>query len=109
MVAHWLERPLGHLGLVNPSTVSSISYAVAFAGIAFFEIVLGELVPKYFAIRRPRPVALWTSAPLILFYTVCYPFIWLLNRTANRMLMWMGIPPTREFDHGFNQRSSSTC
>jgi CBS domain containing-hemolysin-like protein len=39
----------------------------------------------------------------VLFYHVCYPFIWVLNRTANRLLMWMGIPPTREFDHGFNQ------
>jgi CBS domain containing-hemolysin-like protein len=103
VVARWLERPLGHLGLINPSTVTSISYIVAFAGIAFFEIVLGELVPKYFAIRRPRPVAMWVAAPLIVFYTACYPFIWLLNRTANRLLMWMGIPPTREFDHGFNQ------
>ena len=34
---------------------------------------------------------------------MAYPFIWVLNRTANRLLMWMGIPPTKEFDHGFNQ------
>jgi CBS domain containing-hemolysin-like protein len=103
VVAAWLEGPLARWGIVSPSAVVSISFAVAFAAITFVEIVLGELVPKYFAIRRPRPVALWMSAPLILFYIVCYPFIWLLNRTANRMLMWMGIPPTKEFDHGFNQ------
>jgi CBS domain containing-hemolysin-like protein len=103
VVAGWIKGPLGHWGIVSPTAVISISYGLAFAGITFVEIVLGELVPKYFAIRRPRPVALWMSAPLILFYTVCYPFIWLLNRTANRLLMWMGIPPTREFDHGFNQ------
>jgi CBS domain containing-hemolysin-like protein len=103
VVAHWLEGPLGRWGIVSSTAVISISYTVAFAGIAFFEIVLGELVPKYFAIRRPRPVALWVAAPLIIFYTACYPFIWLLNRTANQLLLWMGIPPTREFDHGFNQ------
>jgi CBS domain containing-hemolysin-like protein len=103
VVAHWLQGPLARWGIVSPGTVISISFALAFAGITFVEIVFGELVPKYFAIRRPRPVALWMSAPLILFYTVCYPFIWTLNRTANRLLMWMGIPPTKEFDHGFNQ------
>jgi CBS domain containing-hemolysin-like protein len=103
VVAHWIAGPLAKWGIVSATAVTSISYTLAFGGIAFTEIVLGELVPKYFAIRRPRPVALWVAGPLIFFYTVCYPFIWLLNRTANQLLLWMGIPPTREFDHGFNQ------
>jgi CBS domain containing-hemolysin-like protein len=103
VVAHWLQKPLAHLGIASNATVTSISFAIAFAVITFVDIVLGELVPKYFAIRRPRTVVMWFSAPLILFYNAAYPFIWLLNRTANRLLMWMGIPPTKEFDHGFNQ------
>jgi CBS domain containing-hemolysin-like protein len=103
VVARWISGPLGHLGIVSPTTVTSISYGLAFAGITFIDIVFGELVPKYFAIRRPNIVVMWFSAPLIVFYNAAYPFIWLLNRTANRLLMWMGIPPTKEFDHGFNQ------
>ncbi len=113
VVAKWLVKPLAHLDaatgflaaihLSRDTVVISLSYAIAFAGIAFVEIVLGELVPKYFAIRRPRPVVLWVAAPLMAFYYLAYPFIWLLNRTANRLLLWMGIPPTKEFDHGFNQ------
>jgi len=113
VVAQWLDKPIAHLdaalgvlAIIHISrdvAVTSISYAVAFAGITFIHIVLGELVPKYFAIQRPRTVVMWVGAPLVLFYHVCYPFIWLLNRTANRLLLWMGIPPTKEFDHGFNQ------
>jgi len=113
VVAQWLVKPIAHLDaatgffamlhLSRDVVVTSISYAIAFAGITFFHIVLGELVPKYFAIQRPRTVVMWVGAPLVLFYHVCYPFIWLLNRTANRLLLWMGIPPTKEFDHGFNQ------
>jgi len=113
VVAQWLQKPIAHLdaatGVLAAIHVSrdlavvSISYAIAFAGITFIHIVLGELVPKYFAIQRPRTVVMWVAAPLVLFYHICYPFIWLLNRTANRLLMWMGIPPTKEFDHGFNQ------
>jgi CBS domain containing-hemolysin-like protein len=103
MVAHWIEGPLADWGIVSHAAVTSIAYGLGFAGITFIDIVFGELVPKYFAIRRPRTVVMWFGAPLILFYNAAYPFIWLLNRTANRLLMWMGIPPTKEFDHGFNQ------
>jgi len=102
-VAAWIKGPLAGMGIVSSTAVTSISYGLAFAAITFIDIVFGELVPKYFAIRRPRVVVMWFSAPLIVFYNAAYPFIWLLNRTANRLLMWMGIPPTKEFDHGFNQ------
>ena len=103
VVAAWIEGPLGDLGIISPTAVVSIAYGLAFAAITFIDIVFGELVPKYFAIRRPGLVVMWFSAPLIVFYNAAYPFIWTLNRTANRLLMWMGIPPTKEFDHGFNQ------
>ena len=103
VVARWLKGPLTSWHITSDATTTSISFLVAFAAITFVDIVFGELVPKYFAIRRPRWVVLWFSAPLVLFYNAAYPFIWLLNRTANRLLMWLGIPPTREFDHGFNQ------
>ncbi len=103
VVARWIEGPLSEIGIISSAAVASIAYALAFAVISFIDIVFGELVPKYFAIRRPGWVVRWFVAPLVLFYNAAYPFIWLLNRTANTLLMWMGIPPTREFDHGFNQ------
>jgi CBS domain containing-hemolysin-like protein len=113
VVAEWLKKPVAHfdaatglLAMVHISrdlAVDSIAYTIAFASITFFHIVLGELVPKYFAIQRPRTVVMWFAPPLVIFYHVCYPFIWLLNRTANRLLIWMGIPLAKEFDHGFNQ------
>jgi CBS domain containing-hemolysin-like protein len=102
-VAKWIAGPLGSVGLHGAEAVATISLTLAFAVITFFHIVLGELVPKYFAIQRPRTVVLWVAAPLVIFYHAGYPFIWLLNRTANRLLLWMGIPPAKEFDHGFNQ------
>ena len=103
VVAKWIAGPLAKWGIHSPAAVADISLAIAFAVITFLHIVLGELVPKYFAIQRPRSVVLWVAAPLFIFYHLGYPFIWLLNRTANRLLLWMGIPPAKEFDHGFNQ------
>jgi len=103
VVALWIQAPLAHMGIVSATAVTSIAYGLAFAAITFIDIVFGELIPKYFAIRRPRTVIMLFSAPLIIFYNIAFPFIWLLNRTANQLLMWMGIPPTKEFDHGINQ------
>jgi CBS domain containing-hemolysin-like protein len=103
VVARWIEGPLTEIGVMSHAATISLAYCLAFAAISFIDIVFGELVPKYFAIRRPGWVVRWFVAPLVLFYNAAYPFIWLLNRTANTLLMWMGIPPTKEFDHGFNQ------
>ena len=65
-------------------------------GVGFFTncyllIVAGELVPKAVAIRRTLPAALWTASPLVWFYRLAYPFIWLLNRSSQMILKWLGI------------------
>src|SRR5882762_8069693 len=63
VVARWIEGPLTEWGIVSTTAITSIAYGLAFAAITFIDIVFGELVPKYFAIRRPRVVVMWFSAP----------------------------------------------
>src|SRR5881275_3584834 len=48
--------------------VTSVSIALAFAGITFLHIVFGALAPKYIAIANPLPVALRLVRPLGAFY-----------------------------------------
>src|SRR3954471_21098313 len=45
-LAHRLAPLLAKLGVTEQSTIESISFAIAFALITFFHIVLGELAPK---------------------------------------------------------------
>jgi CBS domain containing-hemolysin-like protein len=101
-VAHRLAPLLGWFGITDPSAVTSVSFAVAFAAITFFHIVLGELAPKSLAIQRPRAVSLNTAGPLMIFYRALYPFIWLLNATANTFLRWAGLEPASEGEHNFS-------
>ena len=75
VVARWIEGPLKDWGIVSSAAVTSIAYGLAFAAITFIDIVFGELVPKYFAIRRPRTLVMWNAAPIIVFYHACFPFI----------------------------------
>lgn len=100
-IAHRLGPVLARMGMTNPAAIASASFAVAFCVITFLHIVFGELAPKSLAIQRAKGVTLWVAAPLLVFYYAFFPFIWLLNGTANRFLRWAGLGPTGEGDHAF--------
>ncbi len=72
--------------LYSHAFVTSVSIALAFAGITFLHIVFGELAPKYIAIANPLPVALRLVRPLGAFYFLFKPAIWLLHKSANFLL-----------------------
>ena len=101
-IAHRLEPVLTQLGVTDSGTVASISFALAFTLVTFMHIVLGELAPKSLAIQRPKSVSLNSAAPLMLFYWVFFPFIWLLNGLANRLLKLCGLEPAGEGEHAFS-------
>ncbi len=98
ILAHGLAPWLGRAGITDPAAISSISFVVAFTMITFVHIIFGELGPKTIAIQRPTPVSLWVSAPLVVFYYGFYPFIWVLNASANRLLKWVGLQPAGSAD-----------
>ncbi len=102
IVAHRLAPWLASLGITDPKAISSISFALGFGFITFFHIVLGELAPKSLAIQRPKAVSINAAAPLMIFYWLFYPFIWLLNGTANRFLRLLGLDPAGEGEHAFS-------
>lgn len=72
--------------------IQPISFIIAFSIITFLHIVLGEMAPKSLAIRKSEQTTLWTAKPLHLFYKLFYPFIVILNGTANLILRWLGVP-----------------
>jgi CBS domain containing-hemolysin-like protein len=90
------------LGMADTPFQSSVASAAAFGLITFFLIIFGELTPKAIAIQKSRAVALWTSAPLVIFYYCFYPFIWLLNVSANGLLRTLGLRPTGESEGDFS-------
>jgi CBS domain containing-hemolysin-like protein len=98
-IAHRLAPLLAHWGITKAVTVSSLSFAIAFAVITFFHIIFGELAPKSLAIQRSKQVSLLTAAPLMVFYTCFLPFIWVINRSANLLLRAVGLEPAGGGDH----------
>ncbi|WP_375740715.1 hemolysin family protein [Pseudomonas boanensis] len=88
--AHLLQPLLGYIGIESEKLVHGIAFFTAFFIISYLHIVVGELAPKSWAIRKPELVSLWTAAPLYAFYWLMYPAIWLLNASANTILRIAG-------------------
>jgi CBS domain containing-hemolysin-like protein len=99
--ARLLTPGLQTLGIRSETAVHSIAFTAAFAIIAALHMVLGKLLPKFIAIRKPRGVVLWTSLPFWLFYLGFYPAMWLLNAASNGLLRLFGVHAvgTQELAH----------
>lgn len=91
-VAQMLVYFFNKMGL-SAEVTKTMSFAVAFSIITALHIILGELAPKTLAIQRSEQLALWTAWPLRAFYKLMYPFIWILNHTANKILAMGGLEP----------------
>lgn len=94
-VAQLIEPVMTELGF-SAQVIHTVSFALAFSFITALHIILGELAPKSLAIQKAESVALWTSVPLIGFYRLMYPFIWVLNSIANLVLRILGIELANE-------------
>lgn len=88
--AHLLEPLFAAMGVESPAVIHGAAFAVAFFIISYLHIVVGELAPKSWAIRKPELLSLWTAVPLYLFYWLMYPAIFLLNASANAILRFAG-------------------
>jgi len=72
-----------------------LAFAMVVAFITYLSLIIGELVPKSLAIRIAKPVALWTAPPLLAFYYLFFPVIWLLNKASDLLLRIMGLGNVR--------------
>ncbi|MEV4440495.1 hemolysin family protein [Streptomyces sp. NPDC049577] len=60
------------------------------------QMVIGELVPKNWAVSRPLQVARFVAGPQSAFAHLFRPVITLLNAVANRLVRAMGVEPAEE-------------
>jgi CBS domain containing-hemolysin-like protein len=81
----------------NPPLVHSIGLTASFLAITVLHIVVGELTPKWVALRHARPAALLVAVPLHAFYRLTYPAIWVLNRAARGLSRLLGVAPPKGF------------
>ncbi|MFE1383025.1 hemolysin family protein [Streptomyces sp. NPDC058740] len=94
-IAALLTGPAEALGL-SPAVASSVALVVGTALSTVVLMVVGELVPKNWAISSPLAVAKAVATPQRIFTAAFKPLISHLNNTANRILRRLGMEPTEE-------------
>ena len=90
-----LSGPLTAIGLPEGG-VEPIATVVAVFFATLLSMIIGELVPKNFALALPLATAKLVVPFQTLFTTVFRPAVLLLNNTANALLRAVGIEPKEE-------------
>ncbi|MGW2816942.1 hemolysin family protein [Streptomyces sp. NPDC001415] len=94
-IAKLLTGPLEALGL-SATTASSVALVLGMVLSTVFLMVVGELVPKNWAISSPLAVAKVVSAPQRAFSAAFRPLISHLNTSANHLVRRFGLEPAEE-------------
>jgi putative hemolysin len=80
-----LGGPMGQriaaLGL-KPELAETIGFAIVIGLTTFISLVIGELVPKQFALRAPEPIAVLVARPMQWIARLTAPLVWLLDQTS---------------------------
>ena len=89
-----LLDPLG----IPEAAIAAIAVAIGYIIMTTLHVVVGELIPKSFAIFSTEEYALHTAPVLYVFYRVTYPIMWLFNHITNAVVRLAGHDPENEHE-----------
>ncbi len=103
-----LSGAIGEAVLVDPLSIwldgfsllapyaHTISLTVVVAGLTYFAVVVGELVPKQLGLMAPERIAAFIAPLMNMLARVAYPLVWLLARSSAFLLRATGVRRTVE-------------
>ncbi|MEV5320802.1 hemolysin family protein [Streptomyces sp. NPDC052687] len=94
-LAQLLDGPLTAVGIPD-GAVSGVSVVIGMLLASAVQMVVGELVPKNWAVSRPLQVARFVAGPQHAFARLFRPVIAALNGVANRLVRALGFEPAEE-------------
>ncbi|GIP37157.1 membrane protein [Paenibacillus sp. J31TS4] len=95
--------PLFERFALSPEISHVISFGIAFVTMTYLHVVIGELAPKSWAIQKAEFISFLTAKPIIFFYKIMYPFIWVLNGSANALVRLFGLQPANEHEEAHSE------
>ncbi|TNY37946.1 hemolysin family protein [Thermomonospora catenispora] len=98
-LAELLEPPLTWAG-VPQGAVGAVALSAGFALATVVQMVMGELIPKNWALARAEGIARALASSTLMYLAVAGPAIKLFDAAANRLLRAVGIEPAEELHHG---------
>ncbi len=92
ILTHGAARVMGHLPAHALVYSNAAAIVIAFALITYFEVLLGELVPKSLALQRAERIALAVAGPMDVFIRMTRPAVRLMNGSAALVLKLFRAP-----------------
>ncbi|QJU56711.1 HlyC/CorC family transporter [Sphingomonas sp. AP4-R1] len=77
-VGELIGTPLG----LDAQTAAQWGFVLVIIGTTYLSLIVGELVPKQFALRQPEAIASIVARPMMWLSRVGAPFVWLLDRSS---------------------------
>ena len=78
------------LGLGH-DTAHTVGFGLVIVLTTFVSLVIGEIVPKQFALRSPEPIAVIVSRPMKWLAKATAPFVWLLDQSSSAIFGLLGL------------------
>ena len=78
------------------STLNTLCVILITLILSYFTLVLGELVPKRVAMKKPESIARGVCGVIGGVATVVRPIVWFLTKSVNAVLRLMGVDPKTE-------------
>ena len=78
------------LGLGH-DTAHTVGFGLVIVLTTFVSLVIGEIVPKQFALRSPEPIAVIVSRPMKWLAKATAPFVWLLDQSSSAIFRLLGL------------------
>ncbi|MER5472869.1 hemolysin family protein [Streptomyces sp. NPDC002935] len=94
-LAQLLNGPFTAIGLPD-GAVPGVAVVVGMLLASAVQMVVGELVPKNWAVSKPLQVARFVAGPQHVFSRLFRPVIAALNTVANRLVRALGVEPAEE-------------
>jgi len=76
---------------LEAETAATAGFAVVIGLTTFGSLIVGELVPKQFALRSPEPIAILMARPMLWLSKATAPVVWLLDGSSALIFRMIGL------------------
>ncbi|MDY0957699.1 MULTISPECIES: hemolysin family protein [unclassified Sphingomonas] len=76
---------------IAPATAATLGFALVIGLTTYASLILGELVPKQFALRKPEPIAAFVAVPMRWLAVGTAPIVWILDSTSGVIFKLLGL------------------
>ncbi|MEA3387846.1 hemolysin family protein [Sphingobium sp. CCH11-B1] len=81
---------LAGLGL-SPNLAENLGFALVIGLTTYASLIVGELVPKQFALRAPEPIAMFVAGPMQWIARATAPIVWVLDASSSLIFKALGL------------------